>query len=69
MYRPRIRRSKILDECPPSDAQFRCRQCTVKILGAEQMPVHPLHQPIKHIARSVCIGMIIGRLIISDILT
>ena len=58
-----------MDKRPSSNTQFSCCHCSVKILSTEKMPVHPLHEPVQHITCSMCIGMIIGNFIVSNILT
>jgi hypothetical protein len=59
-YRPWIKWSKILDKGPSTDAEISRFHSAVKILGTEQMTVHPLHQPINHVTRSMCARKIIG---------
>ncbi len=49
----RIGWGKILDESPPSDTKLGSGNCSMKILGTEEVMVHPLQQAVYHIAGPV----------------
>lgn len=64
-YSSRVRGSEILDKRSSSDAQISSCHGSMKILGAEEMAIHPLHQSVEHFAGPMCVWMIIVDAIIS----
>ncbi len=53
-------RGKVMYQCPGANRVSRGRQATVEVLDVEQMPVHPLHEPIQESAGTVSTGKVIS---------
>ncbi len=51
--------SKVLNECPASNGVFSSNQSSVKILRAEKVTNHSLHEAIDHVTGSESTGKII----------
>jgi len=65
----RAPRGKVLDQGPASDAQFSGFHGSMKVLSAEKMAIHSLHQTIQHVAGPMGVWVMVRRAIVNHILT